>query len=308
MLVSGPHNAIEARYPAGGCGLAITRDILDAWLLESAIRAGARFEAGLVVRAPLLESRSPHPVVRGLQLSRRGDAGTAIRMPATVTIAADGRRSATARALGLINHPPRPRRWAYGTYATNVAGASDVGEMHIRRGFYFGIAPLGDGRCNVCAVTSGRPSARSPIDVIRHAIGSDPMLADRLRQAAFEPTVRVLGPLAVDAAACGADGLLLAGDAAGFVDPMTGDGLHLAMRGAILAAEETLRVLIDGRFTAAPDRLRRAREQMFGRKLQFNRLLRTLVGSPAAIRVAGSGARVAPGLVRRAVAYAGDAA
>ena len=170
------------------------------------------------------------------------------------------------------------------------------------------LAPLGDGRFNVCVVTAARPSAASPLDVIRWAVAADAMLTDRLRHAAFESKVRVLGPLAVDASACGADGLLLAGDAAGFVDPMTGDGLHLAMRGAVLAADEALRVLTDGRFAVAPERLRRAREDLFGRKLRFNRILRSLVGSPAAIGVAAAGARAVPGLVRRAVVFAGDAA
>jgi flavin-dependent dehydrogenase len=308
MIVTGPHASVEGRYPEGCRGLALTRRTFDAWLLEHAIRAGARFEGGLVIRAPLLEDGRVRSVVRGLQLARRGDGSQVIRLPATVTIAADGRRSVTARALGLIRHPPRPRRWAYGTYATGVAGVRDIGEMHIRRGFYLGIAPIGAGRCNVCVVSSGRPAGATPLDVIRRAVAADPAIAARFTAAEYEPRVRVLGPLAVDALACGADGLLLAGDASGFVDPMTGDGLHLAMRGATLAAEEALRVLADGRFAAAPERLRRAREQAFGRKLRFNRFLRTLVGSPSAVTMAAGGARLAPGLVRRAVYYAGDAA
>ena len=47
----------------------------------------------------------------------------------------------------------------------------------------------------------------------------------------------MLGPLAVDVPVAGMGGLLLAGDAAGFVDPMTSDGLRFAIRGAELAAE-----------------------------------------------------------------------
>jgi flavin-dependent dehydrogenase len=89
---------------------------------------------------------------------------------------------------------------------------------------------------------------------------------------------------------------------------MTGDGLHLAMRGAVLAAEEALRVLVDGKFSVAPERLRAARQQEFGKKLRFNRFLRRVVGSPAAINLAAGGAHIVPGLVRRAVQYAGDAA
>lgn len=308
MVVTGPLAAVEARYPGGVAGLALTRRALDAWLLDQAVRAGARFESGLVVRAPLLEDSRAHPVVRGLQLARRGDAARTIRLPAILTIAADGRRSVAARALGLTHHPQAPRRWAYGTYATGIAATRDVGEMHIRSGFYLGIAPLGGGCCNVCVVTSTRPVGSAPLDVIGRAIASDARLRHRFANATLDPEVRVLGPLAVDAWACGADGLLLAGDAAGFVDPMTGDGLHLAMRGAVLAAEEALRVLVDGKFSVAPERLRAARQQEFGKKLRFNRFLRRVVGSPAAINLAAGGAHIVPGLVRRAVQYAGDAA
>ena len=56
----------------------------------------------------------------------------------------------------------------------------------------------------------------------------------------------VLGPLAVDALDGGYDGLLLAGDAAGFIDPMTGDGLRFAVRGGELAALAALAALANG--------------------------------------------------------------
>ena len=104
------------------------------------------------------------------------------------------------------------------------------------------------------------------------------------------------------------NGLLLAGDAAGFVDPMTGDGLHLAMRGALLAADEALVALERGTADGSVARLAGARRRALNRKLLFNRALRQLVDMPAALDAAGLGARVAPGLVRWAVRYAGDAA
>jgi flavin-dependent dehydrogenase len=188
-----------------------------------------------------------------------------------------------------------------------VTGLDEYGEMHIRPGWYAGVAPLADGLVNLCIVT--QPEAgEAPMTVVTRTIARDTALAARFASAAFDSDVRVLGPLASDARAVGADGLLLAGDAAGFVDPMTGDGLHLAMRGAWLAADEALRVLVDGRFSVAPERLRAARQDEFAAKLRFNRFLRRLVGSPTAINLAAGGAHIVPGLVRRAVQYAGDAA
>jgi flavin-dependent dehydrogenase len=308
MLMTGPRVTVAARYPAGVVGLALLRRHLDAWLLDEAIRAGARFESGLIVRGPLMADTHGVRMVRGAVLTKRGGTGPTVRMPATMTIAADGRRSTLARALDLCEHPPRRRRWAFGTYASGIAGVGELGEMHVRPGGYIGIAPLPGGMCNVCVVTGPRPDGRTPQAIVSRAINREPMLADRFASARFEDRVSVLGPLAVEARAAGTAGLLLAGDAAGFVDPMTGDGLHLAMRGAVLAANEVIRVLTHGDFVGAVDRLDLARRTSLGPKIRFNRAVRRLVASPAAVHLAQWGAAVAPAALRQLVRYAGDAA
>ena len=308
MIVTGGRKRVEARYPGQQAGLALTRTDLDAWLLDQAIAAGARFESGLIARRALLDGAHGRPLVRGLSLDRRGAGETSIRMPATMTIAADGRHSTIARSLALAAHPAWPRRWAFGVYANGIEGVGDLGEMHVRAGYYLGIAPLAGGACNVCVVTGPRPEGRSPIEIVRRAIDRDPAIARRFDRADFAGSVRVLGPLAVDARAPGVPGLLLAGDAAGFVDPMTGDGLSLAMRSAQLAAVEALRTLEHGDFTGAVARLAAARHEELGPKVRFNRFVRRLVDSPVAIELAALGATLAPRLVERAVWYAGDAA
>jgi flavin-dependent dehydrogenase len=113
-----------------------------------------------------------------------------------------------------------------------------------------------------------------------------------------------LGPLAVDAVACGVPGLLLAGDAAGFVDPMTGDGLRFAFEGGELAARAGLAALADGR--AAHERLAKWRRRAFAGKYRLNRTLRAVVAHPGAVSAASVAARVAPWTIERLVAAAGD--
>ena len=115
----------------------------------------------------------------------------------------------------------------------------------------------------------------------------------------------VLGPLAVDAVAPGAPGLLLAGDAAGFIDPMTGDGLRFAVRGGELAAEVALAALA-GTLAHPHARLARLRSREFASKWRFNRTLRRLVGRGMTVEIAGLVAAAAPWLLRRTVAFAGD--
>jgi flavin-dependent dehydrogenase len=308
MLLSGPHAQVSARYPGGQVGLAITRRDFDRWLLDEAIRAGARFHPGLVARQPLVDVVAGKPLVKGLEFEERDASRRKLRLPASITIAADGRRSALARALGLSSHPKRPRRWAFGVYATGVRGTTDLGEMHVRHGHYLGIAPLAGDLVNVCLVTGPRPEGRAPMEIINRAIAASPEIQERFADARFVTQPTVLGPLAVDVTAAGVDGLLLAGDAAGFVDPMTGDGLHLAIRGAELAANEIMHVLTVGDLTGAPERLWRARARAMHGKLRFNRTLRAVVGSPAAISMAEWGARLAPGVFRRLVSVAGDTA
>ena len=109
----------------------------------------------------------------------------------------------------------------------------------------------------------------------------------------------------MDAVAAGIPGLLLAGDAAGFIDPMTGDGLRFAFRGGELAAQFAIEAL-EGRTAAAHLRLDEARRREFGSKWRFNRILRALVSSPLAVRAAGVGASIAPPMLAHVVSYAGD--
>lgn len=114
-----------------------------------------------------------------------------------------------------------------------------------------------------------------------------------------------LGPLAVDVRAAGMPGVLFAGDAAGFIDPMTGDGLRFALRGGELAARAAL-ASFDRIPVPAHVVLDEQRRAEFGRKQRFNRALRALVSHPTSVRAAEVCARLIPWVVRRIVAYAGD--
>jgi flavin-dependent dehydrogenase len=115
----------------------------------------------------------------------------------------------------------------------------------------------------------------------------------------------MLGPLAVDATSAGSEGLLLAGDAAGFIDPMTGDGLRFAVRGGELAAQAALAQLA-GRLSQPHERLTRVRRREFARKWRFNRALRRMVAANFSLEMASTLASAAPWALRRAIRFAAD--
>jgi flavin-dependent dehydrogenase len=329
MRVTGERGvAIEGRYPGGLSGRAITRRDLDWLLLQQAIAIGCQFEPGVAVRRAIVDEEGAMRTVSGAVIAADGHESV---IAARVTIAADGRHSTIAFGLGLAQHPQRPRRWAIGAYFENfmptairsqadrdqVASrlqadddqvASRFGEMHVRRGYYIGVAPIPGGLTNVCLVKpsgAGDAELGDPAALLTRALARDPLLRDRAAGARLAGSPAVLGPLAVDVRDAAMDGLLLAGDAAGFIDPMTGDGLRFATHGGELAAAAALQALAHG-WSGVHARLAAERQRAFGGKWRFNRALRALVASPRAVDAAALGARLAPAVLHAVIARAGD--
>jgi flavin-dependent dehydrogenase len=304
MIVTGEHGVtVRCEYGRDACGYALLRRDLDHVLVHEAVAAGARFEEKTIVRGPLMDDDRSGPRVRGVVLAGRD--GRDLRVPSAMTVAADGRRSRLALTLGLTRHPPRPRRWAIGAYFSGVAGVSSFGEMHVRRGRYVGIARVPSGLVNVCAVVPRAALSDDPLAVLHRQIARDPQLRDRFHSAEIQAPPTVIGPLAVDAADAGMPGLLLAGDASGFIDPMTGDGLRFAVRGGELAGRVAIAAFA-GRLARPHTHLRRLRRREFAAKWQFNRAVRRIVDRGVAVELAGVAAFAAPWLLRRAALYAGD--
>lgn len=302
MVVTGERGVrVTGSYGRGQQGIALPRRVLDQRLVSAAVTAGAQLHEGVLVNGPML---GDHGGVTGIEAVL--SSGARQRYAAPVIIAADGRGSRIAHTLGLARTPVRPRRWAVGAVFSGVTGLTEFGEMHVRAGRYLGVAPLPGGYANSCVVTADRVALKTH-DLLLETLRSDPVTAQRFASARVVAGPSVLGPLALDVRGAGTRGLLLAGDAAGFIDPMTGDGLRFAFRGGELAAEEALRVLAEG-WHEAHVRLDRARRREFAAKWRFNRALRALVTSPRAVAAAGAGSRLTPTVLQRVVRYAGDVA
>ena len=305
MLVTGPGGVrVRGEYGNGVTGRSITRTVLDHWLIERALAAGATLPEETAIRdVSIADARVAGVVAAGRD-------GTALSHPARMVIAADGRRSAIAIGRGFSRHPERPRRWAIGAYFTGVTGVTTLGEMHVRRGHYIGVAPVPGGLTNACLVvphaTGDLPLAH-PADALDRALKSDPELTLRFANARAVAAPTMLGPMAVDTNAVGEHGLLLAGDAAGFIDPMTGDGLRFALMGAELAAQ-VVKEVFSGSLPIERAHLELAarRRRAFQSKWRFNRTLRALVASPASVNAAAATARLWPSLFGQMIRYAGD--
>lgn len=308
MVITGPGGVrVRGRYPMGLTGRAVTRYVFDHWLLSQAVEAGARVEEGVTVRGVTCATGAARDRVAGVFVQGRG---AVVPHAARMVIGADGRRSGLAFGRGLAHTPAQPRRWAIGAYFADVTGATTAGEMHVRDGHYLGVAPLPGGLSNACLVIPhgrGDTTGVAPSRLLDRYLKGDAELGPRFARATPATPAVMLGPMAVDSFTAGEPGLLLAGDAAGFIDPMTGDGLRLALAGAELAANVVLEVFA-GRVSPHEAHLvlARRRRAAFQSKWRFNRTLRSLVASPHGISVAALAARAMPSVFERVIRYAGD--
>jgi len=284
-------------------GLAVRRLALDAALLDSARDAGAEVREGVRVTGLLREAGS----VVGVEAQALGEAAI---VRARVVVGADGRRSVVARTLSLLHEHRSLRRFAVRGYWEGMEALEEVGEMHVACGGYCGVAPLSPTLANVAFVLDRRDMAPAAGDLegfYRRALRTRwPRLAERLDRACLLGRPRAIGPLALVCRAVAAPGVVLVGDAAGFYDPFTGEGVTLALRTAALAAAALHPALCEARPLPRLAVYERARDAATRDKFRFNRLIQLAVSSTAAANAIARRLARRPDLADRLVGIAGD--
>jgi flavin-dependent dehydrogenase len=188
--------------------------------------------------------------------------------------------------------PPRTGRFTVGGYLSGLApaapggGTPPPGEIHLGRDRYCGAAYLPGGLANVTvALAPGEIRTWRGALETRYwdALRGFPDLRGRLGRARLAGGLRAAGPLAYWRRRAVADGVVLAGDAAAFMDPMTGQGVYLALRSGELAAEAAVRALDTGGPTARIlAGYERERHQAFAEAFLLSRILQYVAFRPRA--------------------------
>jgi flavin-dependent dehydrogenase len=210
--------------------------------------------------------------------------GATIGVRGRIIVGADGHHSAVARLLDLDLPLRWPRRIGLAAHLEDFSLTGEMGEMHAGPDGYCGIAPQEAGRVNAAMVVDmARFEQRSgSVDAFFDAaLTSYPALADRMQAARRVTTVRGVGPLARRVRRTAGDGYLLVGDAAGFFDPFTGEGIFDALHGGELAAAAIASALERGDTSAAGlASYERARRTAFADKRRAAWLVQAFVRSP----------------------------
>jgi menaquinone-9 beta-reductase len=205
--------AVEVTLPAPG-GLGVRRTALSAALLERARESGAE----------ILEAEATGHRRGGEDVEVMTEVGP---VWGRVLVAADGRGSRIRWREGLDAPLPRRPRFGVRRHLAVAPWASAV-EVHLGDGVEAYVTPAGAGRVGVAFLFEREASGGWPALLARF-----PSLADRLGGASAASDDRGAGPLVRASTARVKDRLVLLGDAAGSLDPLSGEGVSLALAGAL---------------------------------------------------------------------------
>lgn len=195
--------SVDADFPDGH-GLVVRRDRFDAWLFE---RAAAT--SGVDARPGTPFRHEGEPIVVG----------------------ADGRHSSFHRRFTVRR--AAERRVGLSTHATGLAGVRDRVEVFFHADGELYVAPSGRDEALVAGLFRQERFRR---DGLLHLLRTIPEMRERAADVRFSTPVLAAAPLGLHLPRVVDDGVLLIGDAAGTPDPITGDGIALALASVAPAA------------------------------------------------------------------------
>jgi len=241
-LCTGSGAAAAGRFgPNVRDGLALSRSVLDEALLDAAKDRGVEVVEG--VRVTGIAPGGPSGI--GVTHAVDGD-GRRYTFRSRLIVGADGLRSMVARSVGAIRRKPRLRKASITFHLRGGGPPPDRGRLHLSDLGTVGLAPLGRGgspddpsRLWNLTVVAPESSARRVLVGPREKVAREALL--RVAPEWRGESVRVeaawgSGPFDWPGRATPTAGVVLVGDAAGYYDPLTGQGIYRALRSAELAS------------------------------------------------------------------------
>ena len=297
--------AIGEAAPGSPHGFGVRRSRFDAALVDAAVAAGVT----------LLPRHAFEAVWRGATGSI---AGAWLREPdgelrchrARWLVGADGVHSRVARALGVQRPIRGLDQFALAAHFEHVQplGTADV---HLLPGGFLAATTVDGGLYGVNLVLPrARLAARAEPGwdgfVQRH-LDAAPQLAARLRGAMRTTRWRGTGPLGFTTSSVAVPGAALVGDAAGYVDPLTGEGIYFALFGGrALARALGIALHEPQRAALALAGYTRERRREIGPRLAAARLLQRGLRHPRIVHAAVRALARWPALADLMVTMTGD--
>ena len=295
-----------ASYP--GYGLVRTRHDLDETLARRAQKAGARLLESVTVTGPVLSERTGRitGVTARLTDGEDGERTYAAR----VVVAADGNSSRLSVAMGLRKRDDRPLGVAVRTYFKTPRHDDDYLESWLDLwdgdrllpgyGWIFG---MGDGTSNVGLGLLNTSAAFGHTDyhaLLRTWLEGMPAEWGFTEENRTQPIRGAALPMGFNRTPHYYQGLLLAGDAGGMVNPFNGEGIAYAMETGEILARTIVQALARAR-RAETERVLagypRALSEAYGGYYAVGRVFVKAIGRPGLMRFATKHSMSRPALM-----------
>lgn len=210
-----PYQA-TATFGAGSLALGMQRTDLDPLLRARAVGVGVELRLGVSV----------HSLVRGRGRFTGVESEDGERIEAAVIVGADGLRSRVRRLAGL-DRPQRRRRYGISAHLRLPKPVEPLVDIHFHDDAEVYVTPVGPTTVNVAMLfrRGMRPSSGGPAAAFRALLQSHAPLAS----GTLLDVPVAAGPFPAASRRPWRDNLVLVGDAAGFVDAISGEGISTSL-------------------------------------------------------------------------------
>ena len=253
--------------------LSVSRYELDSLFVEEAKRAGVEVREQYKVTEFLFED----DCVIGI----RGWDGnkTSFSIHAPLVIDAGGRNALSLKKFHLKEEPAGGVKIAMAAHWEGAQIADDYCYMHVSDPGYTGISNVGRDRANVVLVVDRHSiNGENPDKFYLDAVMKNSQRYKILRNAKCLESVRTVESLAFSVKSLPCGGLLMVGDAMGFIDPFTGEGIYLSLRSSEIAVEVAVKALENFNFSRdALNIYEVRRKKEFDKKFLLSRILQKLI-------------------------------
>lgn len=261
-------------------GVSLNRQSFDQALVDKAKTSGCEFQFGSTIT----------------DISFNGSFWTIVNSQGEVTrsrllVGADGRRSLVAKKLNLSTGE-KSTKIAIHTWLKGANNLARKGQMHLfSDGSYIGIDPINEREVNISLVCDADKvkEYKSAKNVLIHFLNKSEQLKELVNSCEEIEKVYSVFPVTHkvhDVISCQC---ALVGDAAGFLDPLTGEGIFNAIWSATTLADAVINTsytLNDSK--SALSLYRQKHRSFFRQKKVINTIFQWLIKKPKLVELVGS--------------------
>lgn len=277
-------------------GLSLNRKIFDQNLLNLAIEHGARFLSDKTIVHASRVASGKWVVV--------SDEET---FEFDLLIVADGRQSKIGHALGHIRSIDTKRAAIHCYLPRKISRGMRLGEMHIlNESSYCGLDPISDDEVNFSIVCdSSRLKSESAQSIINKSILSSKRLSAMfdLLEDGKKYDIRIVSSLKNKNEFIAGNNMAYVGDAAGFIDPLTGEGIY----NALLSGHLLVNSLLESQDIDQALRLYKNKKKKISfQKNVLNHFFQFLIRKPFLVNLTASYLKKSPGRASQFIGIIGN--